>query len=28
MIDYQIDREIHRRLGNRQDELPIDWGRL
>jgi prepilin-type processing-associated H-X9-DG protein len=24
MISYQIDPEVHRRLGNRQDELPIN----
>lgn len=26
MIHYQIDAEVHRRLGNRKDHLPIDAG--
>lgn len=28
VISFSIDAEIHRRLGNRQDKLPIDDGRL
>jgi len=24
-VSYSMDPEVHRRLGNRRDDLPIDW---